>query len=173
MSMDIWSKEPPFFHLFVGTVSDLNRYYERLRYETKSPVVMRLLRGEDMSSSRLFFAQMAAALQFPLYFGKNMNALAECLADLGDWLPGEGYTLVLSQAMSVLHDESREDFLAFFKLLSDVSKEWAVGTLPGANWERKPTAFHVVLHASADEADTLAKLLMPVVGDLPVIASSS
>jgi hypothetical protein len=167
--MDISSKEPPFFHLLVGTVAELNQRYERLRFKEEPSVVMRLLRGDDMSTSRLFFAQFAAALQFPLYFGKNMNALAECLADLGDWLPGDAYTLVISQATSVLHDESTDDFAAFFKLLSDVSKEWAVGTLPGANWERRPTPFHVALHVSAGEVDALRDTLAPIVGEITTI----
>lgn len=168
--MNIGSKEPPFFHLLIGSVTDLANYYERLRSQEESTVVMRLLRGEDMSDSKCFFAEIAAALQFPLYFGKNMNALAECLGDLGDWLPAEAYVLVISQTMLVLKEESREDFVAFFRLLADVCREWAVGTLPGANWERKPTPFHVVLNTTAENADSLVHLLEPAVGGIPAIA---
>jgi hypothetical protein len=167
--VDIQSREPPFFHVLVGDLKDLANYHARLRLKAESGVVMRLLRGEDMSDSRLFFVEIAAALQFPLYFGKNINALAECLGDLDDWLPASAYVLVISQAMSVLKEEAGEDFVAFFRLLADVSKEWAVGTLPGANWERKPTPFHVVLHANAEEANSLVRILEPVVGHMPVI----
>jgi hypothetical protein len=168
--MEIQSREPPFFHLLVGDLKDLANYHARLRLKAESGVVVRLLRGEDMSDSRLFFAEMAAALQFPLYFGKNINALAECLGDLDDWLPASAYVLVISQTMSVLKEESGEDFVAFFRLLADVSKEWAVGTLPGANWERKPTPFHVVLHANEDEANSLLRILEPTVGHIPPIS---
>jgi hypothetical protein len=167
--MDIEEKEPPYFQILSGSTKDLANYYEKLRSKEKSGVALRLLRGEDMSNTRLFFAELAAALQFPLYFGKNMNALAECLRDLDDWLPASAYILVISQAMSVLKEEDRDDLVDFFRLLSDVSKEWAVGTLPGANWERKPTPFHVVLHANVGEAEVLARILEPVVGDIPII----
>jgi RNAse (barnase) inhibitor barstar len=122
-----------------------------------------------MSNSKGFFAQFAAALQFPLYFGKNMNALAECLRDLEEWLPGDAYTLVISQTMSVLRDERPEDLEAFIRLLSEVSSEWAVGTLPGANWERKPTPFHVAFHVSTEEVDALRTVLVPLVGNMPAI----
>jgi RNAse (barnase) inhibitor barstar len=169
--MNIRSKEPPFFHLLIGSVTDLANYYERLRSQQESAVVMRLLRGEDMPDSKGFFAEFASALQFPFYFGKNMNALAECLRDLEDWLPAEAYVLVISQATLVLREERQEDFVAFFKLLADVSREWAAGTLPGANWERKPTPFHVILHADAGGADTLSRILKSVVGDIPVVES--
>jgi hypothetical protein len=89
---------------------------------------------------------------------------------LDDWLPASAYVLVISQTMSVLKEESGEDFVAFFRLLADVSKEWAVGTLPGANWERKPTPFHVVLHANEDEANSLLRILEPTVGHIPRIS---
>jgi hypothetical protein len=61
--------------------------------------------------------------------------------------------------------------VAFFKLLADVSREWAMGTLPGANWERKPTPFHVILHADVGEADSLSRILKPVLGDIPAVES--
>jgi hypothetical protein len=169
--VDIQSRESPFFHLLVGDLKELANYHERLRLKAESGAVVRLLRGEDMSNSRLFFAEIAAALQFPLYFGKNMNAMAECLGDLDDWLPASAYVLVISQTMSVLKEEGGEDFVAFFRLLADVSQEWAVGTLPGANWERNPTPFHVVLHTNVDEANSLVRILEPVVGHMPVIGS--
>jgi hypothetical protein len=129
------------------------------------------LRGEDMTTWKSLFAEMAAALQLPLYFGRNMNALAECLADLGDWLPARGYVLIISETLAVLREESGEDFAAFFRLLADVSREWAAGTLPGANWERKPTPFHVILHADTGGSNTLAGVLKPVLGVIPAVES--
>ena len=42
-------------------------------------------------------ALVAKAMQFPLYFGQNWDALDECLADM-TWLPAKGYVLLLDQA---------------------------------------------------------------------------
>ncbi len=44
--------------------------------------------------------QMSAALKFPEYFGKNWDALADCLSDLPDWLePGaKGYMIIITSA---------------------------------------------------------------------------
>lgn len=44
-----------------------------------------------------FLQRIAAALQFPAWFGHNWDALADCLADLS-WLPGRGHVLVLDHA---------------------------------------------------------------------------
>jgi Barstar (barnase inhibitor) len=168
--VNVQSTEAPFFHLFVGDIGDLGKYHASLRSKEKLGVVVRLLRGENMNKWLFLFNEMAAALQLPLYFGKNINALDECLADLNDWLPAEAYVLVISQTMLVLSEEREDDFVAFFRLLVDISKDSAGGTLPGANWKRKPTPFHVVLNAKAEEAGSLVRILEPTVGHIPSIS---
>ena len=42
---------------------------------------------------------LAAALKFPDYFGHNWDAVAECLRDLPDWAPGDGYVLFLHNGL--------------------------------------------------------------------------
>jgi hypothetical protein len=69
--MNIRSKEPPFFHLLIGSVTDLANYYERLRSQEESAVVMRLLRGEDMSDSKCFFAEIASAKRISWLFSSS------------------------------------------------------------------------------------------------------
>jgi RNAse (barnase) inhibitor barstar len=41
-----------------------------------------------------FFQELAVALHFPDYFGRNWDAVYDCLTDLS-WLPADGYVLVL------------------------------------------------------------------------------
>jgi RNAse (barnase) inhibitor barstar len=41
-----------------------------------------------------FYSELAAALQFPDYFGENPAAVAECLTDLS-WMPADAYLLVV------------------------------------------------------------------------------
>ena len=43
------------------------------------------------------FSVISSTLKFPEYFGKNWDALDECLTDL-DWLDEKGYLLVLHDA---------------------------------------------------------------------------
>jgi RNAse (barnase) inhibitor barstar len=51
----------------------------------------------DIKTDKDLFAVIASAMQFPDYFGNNWDALDECLSDM-DWLPADGYLLVLHEA---------------------------------------------------------------------------
>ena len=44
---------------------------------------------------------LAGALKFPDYFGHNWDAVAECLRDLPDRVPGDGYVLFLHGGLSL------------------------------------------------------------------------
>lgn len=52
--------------------------------------------GRVVTSAPELFDQCAAALAFPQWFGRNWDALADCLADLS-WLPGRGHVLLWHQ----------------------------------------------------------------------------
>jgi RNAse (barnase) inhibitor barstar len=56
------------------------------------------LDGGSISSKEDLMDAVAAALEFPDYFGGNWDALDECLRDLGTWLPAEGYVVVVAGA---------------------------------------------------------------------------
>ena len=44
---------------------------------------------------------LAGALRFPAYFGRNWDAVAECLRDLPDRAPGDGYVLILHDGLGL------------------------------------------------------------------------
>ena len=55
---------------------------------------------------------LAAAFKFPSYFGKNWDALLDCLRSLPDGLPARGYVLAVRNSSSFLSSSPRdlEDF---------------------------------------------------------------
>jgi len=55
---------------------------------------MAVLNGDDAGTRAGFFQELARALRFPDYFGRNWDAVYDCLTDL-NWLPAAGYVLVL------------------------------------------------------------------------------
>ena len=53
-----------------------------------------VLDGHKAATRAGFFQELAGALRFPDYFGRNWDAVYDCLTDL-NWLPAAGYVLVL------------------------------------------------------------------------------
>jgi len=63
---------------------------------------------------------IAGALSFPDYFGKNLDALYDCLTDLS-WLPAGEHVLIWSGS-SVLKDRDPKAYLAVRSVLSDAQR---------------------------------------------------
>jgi hypothetical protein len=67
-------------------------------------LTVRTIRGRKMGTVDDLFDEVAAALQFPDYFGENWPAFDECFADM-DWLPMDvGIVVVILEAEDVLAD---------------------------------------------------------------------
>jgi hypothetical protein len=161
VAMNPYSTDKPHLHVFAGTIAELDQYVYKLRFDAGTKVALRVLRGTNMQRMEGFYDELAAALQFPLYFGRNWPAVDECLADL-DWMPAGAYLLVFADAPLVLKSAGDGDAEALFKLLSRICGEWAEGSANGP--ERKPTPFHVVFHAGIAEADDFSHRVENAIG---------
>ena len=159
--MNPYSTDKPHLHVFAGTTAELDQYAYKLRFDAGTKVAVRVLRGANMQRMEGFYDELAAVLQFPLYFGRNWAAMDECLADL-EWLPADAYLLVFADASLVLKSAGDGDSEAFFNLLSRISGEWAEGSANGL--ERKPTPFHVLLHVGVAEADDFSQRVEKAIG---------
>ena len=70
-----------------------------------------------------FLDQIAKALYFPSYFGRNWDALNDCLTDL-DWLPAKaGYVLVFEN-MEHFGASRQQEFSKATEVLRAVSEYW-------------------------------------------------
>jgi len=49
---------------------------------------------DSLESAGALFDAIAAAFEFPSYFGRNWDALVDCLGDL-EWLDANGYVLLV------------------------------------------------------------------------------
>jgi RNAse (barnase) inhibitor barstar len=79
-------------------------------------VAARWLRGDRMRTQENLMNELSAALQFPSYFGKNWNAVDECLNDL-EWLLADKVVVVILDAAQLLQDAKPEAFSTFMELL--------------------------------------------------------
>lgn len=72
--------------------------------------------------------RLAAALDFPDWFGHNWDALDDCLGDLS-WLPTAGYVLLLEHAAE-LHAHHRADFDTALDVLRTAAATWRERGVP-------------------------------------------
>jgi len=77
-----------------------------------------------MATRQLLFEEFSFALRLPDYFGKNWDALEECLTDMS-WLPAEAYALFITDAPKILDLEQDDVFAELVDLLSDVAVWWS------------------------------------------------
>ena len=66
--------------------------------------------------------ELAAAMQFPSYYGENSNAFFECIRDLS-WLGDVGLVLLVTDASQVLRDDDHGPE-TFWSALVDARQAW-------------------------------------------------
>ena len=96
------------------------------------------------------YDEMSSVLSLPDYFGRNFNALEECLTDL-EWIQANGYLVVIKNADLLLSDEPFESLEGLLSVLEDVGREWGVEIAEGNVWDRAALPFHVILELSEGE----------------------
>jgi hypothetical protein len=153
---DLLVAQPPWLYWLGVTKPELTSLGWDLQEHAFADGVVRRLRGAKMRSTQSLFDEVAAALQFPDYFGENWDALDECLNDLS-WLPGRSYLLVISDALQVLADEPVRELEILLRLLMRTGDEWANRRLEAAPRDGPPTPFHVVLQCPEPEGETLTR----------------
>jgi len=101
-----------------------------------------------------FYSEIAAALQFPAYFGENRAALDECLTDLS-WMPADAYLLVVVDALRLLDDEPEDRFEMFVDVMVRAAKQWATPVAVGEVWDRPAVPFHVMFEVEPATREAL------------------
>jgi len=81
----------------------------------------------------MLFDKIAGSMKFPSYFGRNWDALDECLSDL-EWLPTTGFVLVVRRCGTFW----RNDPISIGRLI----KTWL---FCAQQWADQGTPFHLVL----------------------------
>ncbi|MDT3670705.1 MAG: barstar family protein [Aromatoleum sp.] len=75
-----------------------------------------------------FLDCVGAALGFPDWFGRNWDALADCLGDMG-WLPADGYVIVLASA-DRFRAAAEADFDTALEIFDEAAQDWARDGVP-------------------------------------------
>ena len=82
------------------------------------------------------------AMAFPEWYGRNWDALLDCLADLG-WQSAEGYVVILEHCDGI-HGRAEADFVQTLQVFEAAANEWREQGIPfwcfvdmqadGINW---------------------------------------
>lgn len=104
-----------------------------------------------------FFDELAAALQFPYYFGQNWDAVWDCITDL-NWLKGSSFLVVFDSA-EILLSRSDRGFALLLKILADAHGVWHRETADFGTRGRQPIAFQSVFACDPNSVDAFAARL--------------
>jgi hypothetical protein len=93
--------------------------FDRLAEELTriSAGVVKIVDGARCRSKDAFMDAVAAALDFPDYFGRNWDALEECLDELS-WQPANRYRLLFRDSDALLADAEPRDASIFLQILA-------------------------------------------------------
>lgn len=141
----------PWLLEFVGSPA---RAYELAWKLATEGMVTRVLHGAKMTRHSSFYDEVAAALQFPDYFGENPQALDECISDLS-WLPADSYLLVIADGCRLLEEEQPRQFELWLAAFQRAAERWAKPIERGEWWDRPARAFHIVFQAEGTGSELL------------------
>lgn len=92
--------------------------------------------------------ELERGLGLPKYYGRNFDALDECLTEQ-DVLGLQPIVVVVLHADQVLSRESPEMLDSFLDSLRHAGPEWATPIELGEWWDRGPVPFHALLHTQS------------------------
>jgi RNAse (barnase) inhibitor barstar len=101
----LFNPDGPALSLLVATPSDVANLLMVWTPAHPEWDVLRV-RGTKSSDEARFFDELAAALQFPYYFGENWDAVWDCITDL-NWLRGLNYLVIFDSAEYLLSESDR------------------------------------------------------------------
>ncbi len=157
--------KPSFYTITMDEPSFADLYLQLT--ERSRGAVIKTIRGKKSRTVSDFFNEIAAAMQFPYYFGENWAALDDCIADL-DWIEGDAYLLMVSQANLLLDDVNSESFRVLIQILSSANEKWLTPNqyIPR---NRQPTPFHVLFQCSESDISAFSQRLAHSGGEFEIL----
>lgn len=106
--------------------------------------------GQEVATFPSFYVLLAEQLDFPDYFGDNLDALYDMLTDL-QWLKANTIEIYIHHYASFLSSESKDDKCSLMYLLDDVIRTWKEDTADDDEWDLKKV--RVLVYGDDDTSD--------------------
>ena len=138
----LFSLDGPTFYVVATSKDAFANMDLRLLIEYPNHCV-RMVRGKKSRTLQAFYDEIAAALQFPYYFGENWPAFDDCISDL-DWLVSDAYLLLVNDGDVLFADEAADERATFVRHIETGRESWKTPNryIPR---NRQPAPFHVLL----------------------------
>ena len=85
--------------------------------------IVAFIEGGEVPTINDFYSQIQKGLKFPTYFGKNLDALYDCLCDFS-WLDAREVHIVLRDYDAFLAKEAKNKRWDILAVLNDAAAEW-------------------------------------------------
>lgn len=108
-----------------------------------------ILNGQNMKTYDGLYDEFTHVFKFPEYFGRNLDALDECLNDL-EWLNTNKIIIVITNSNLILCEENDAGCETIVEILENAGTEWGTPVESGEQWDRDPVPFHAILHTEED-----------------------
>ncbi|WP_432663376.1 barstar family protein [Wukongibacter baidiensis] len=142
------SLRKPYIHLISCKSQDANDFIIDMLKEQEKEISIRVINGDNCTTSDKLFKEFAKTFNFPDYFGENWAAFDECINDL-DWIGADAYILLVKQTDQILKDDN-DNFRIFIKILLSTVEEWTKGR-DYDSFPTPPTPFNIIFLCSKDE----------------------
>jgi ribonuclease inhibitor len=100
--------------------------------------------GRLMRTAQGFYDEISEKLAFPDYFGRNLDALYDCLTD-PDVMEGDGFVLILNNGDQLLREAGSTMLEGVLGVFNDAGAQWARLACAGEVRDHPAVPFHVVI----------------------------
>ncbi len=99
--------------------------------------------GSHMRDWDEFSSTIADIFSFPSYYGKNWDAMLDCIRDL-EWLEFKRFFVIIPNAEKIFIREPKE-FDTFLDVFKITGRHWGTPVNDGEWWDRGAIPFHTML----------------------------
>lgn len=151
----LWSLDGSGIHSVGCTASAFARLQTTLQ-EQRPDAVVRAIDGATSRTQTDFFTTIAAALEFPSYFGYNWYAFNDLMLDLG-WIRGSAFVLLFPNAHLLMDQAEPASLGSLAYYMRTLHDEWQMTGMPVGNVQ--PVPFHAVFQAPPEHLAALNERL--------------
>ena len=128
--------------------------------EERRENVVRFVRGAKCRDVPALYDEVAAAVQFPYYFGENWPAFEDCITDL-EWLNCRAFFMVIFDADQLLADEEMEEFAILARIFQNARENRTIA-MQNVSETPEDIPFYVILQCKPAKASGLTERLQKI-----------